>query len=156
MATELEKSTYRARLWGLTAIGLTLGIWDMVQESACSLIPVIGENILKDVEKVLGLELAGEKPDDVMVELGRILVDESGFASEAKVDKTDKGYRVTLLNAVGTPEFASLRERGVEKLFSHPVLCAGTAALARLGLKSRGDVAIDPAAKTQTVTFEIL
>ena len=156
MATEQEKLVHRARLWGLTTIGLTLGIWDMVQESACTLIPVIGEAILKDIEKTLGLELAGEKPDDVLVELGRLLVDESGFAAETKLEKTDKGFRITLINAVGTPEFASLRERGVEKLFSHPVLCTGTAALARLGLKTRGDVVIDPAAKTQIVTFEIL
>ena len=156
MANDLEKNANRARLWGLTTIGLTLGIWDMVQEASTALIPIIGEGILKDIEKTLGLEIAGEKPEDILTDLGRILVDESGFATEAKLEKTDKGFRVTLINAVGSAEFASLREKGVEKLFSHPVLCTGIAALARLGLKTRGDVTIDPAAKVQTVTFEVL
>lgn len=156
MATEQEKLTSRVRLWGLTAMGLTLGIWDMVQEASFGISPAIGEVILRDTEKRLGLEIAGEKPEDILTELGRVLVDECGFAAESKLEKTEKGFNLTFINSVGVAEFAALRERGVEKLFSHPVLCAGIAALGRLGLKTRGDVAIDVATKTQIVTFEIL
>jgi hypothetical protein len=155
MATEQEKSDRRARLWGLTSIGLTLGIWDMVQESALTLSLPIGQAILVDMEKAAGLELVGEKPEDVLVEIGRICIDEGGFASDARVEKTDKGLQVTLLNAVGTPEFAALKEKGVEKLFSHPFYCVGLAALARLGCKARGSVEIDQAHNNQIISFEL-
>jgi hypothetical protein len=156
MATEEAKLANRARMWGLTTVGMTYGVWELIQESATALSPTIGESIVKEMEKALGLEIAGEKPEHILIELGRIFVDEYGFATEAKVEKTDKGFRVTFVNAVGTPEFSALKENGVEKLFSHPFYCAGLAVLARLGVKARGDVLIDKAAKSHIVTFEIV
>lgn len=156
MATEQEKTAHREQLLALMLLGMTVGIWDMVEESATSLSPVIGENILGEIEKQLGLEIAGEKPEDILVELGRIFVDELGVASEIKVERTDKAIRITLLNAMGMAEFTILQEHGVEKLFSHPFLCTGLVALARLGVKARGTVELDKAAKSQTVTFELL
>ncbi len=156
MATEQEKSARLAGLWGLTTIGLTLGIWDMVQESALTLSLPIGKAILAYMEKLFGLELAGEKPEDILVEISRIFVDEGGFASEARVEKTDNRLQVTLVNAVGTPEFADLVEKGVEKLFSHPFYCVGLAALSRLGCKARGTVEIDKAHNNHVVRFELL
>jgi hypothetical protein len=156
MATEQQKYANRARLWGLTVVGMTMGIWEMVEEASVALSPQIGAQILNMLEKQLGLEVAGEKPEHLLVELGRIFVDEYGYASEAKVESTDKTLRVTLENAVGTPEFAMLKERGVEKLFSHPFFCAGLAAFARLGLKARGNVETDVAAKRQVITYELI
>jgi hypothetical protein len=156
MATDLDKSNNRARLWGLTTIGMTMGIWDMVEESASSLSPQIGAQILGMVEKQLGLEIAGEKPEELFVDLGRIFVDEYGFASEAKVDRADKVIHVSFKNSVGTPEFAMAKKQGVEKLFSHPFLCTGLAALSKLGLKSRGSVEVDPDTRGTVVTFELL
>ena len=156
MATDQEKIMHLARLWGLAVMGMTIGIWDMVEESATSLSPGIGENILGELEKQLGLEIAGEKPEDILVELGRIFVDEYGYASEAKVERTDKIIRVSMLNAIGMPEFINVQDHGVEKLFSHPFLCTGLAALARSGVKARGKVELDKAAKSQIVTFELL
>jgi hypothetical protein len=156
MATDPEKILHRARLWGLVAIGMTQGIWDMVEESAASLSPSIGETVLGEFERQLGLEIAGEKPEDLLVELGRIFVDEYGYASEAKVEHTNEIIRVSLLNALGMPEWANLQDHGVEKLFSHPYLCTALAALARSGIKARGKVELDKAAKSQIVTFELL
>lgn len=156
MATEEAKLVNRARMWGLTALGMTFGIWELIQESSTALSPTIGEAIVREMEKALGLEIAGEKPEHILVELGRIFVDEYGFATEAKVEPTEKGFRVTLVNAVGTPEFSGLVEHGVEKLFSHLFYCAGLAVLARLGTKARGEVFIDKAAKSHVITFETM
>ncbi len=156
MTAEVEKITQRARLWGLVSIGMTLGIWDMVEESSVSLSPVIGKVILHEIEKNLGLEIAGEKPENMLVELGRIFVDEFGIASEVKVENTNSGLQATLVNAVGTPEFAALQEKGVEKLFSQPYYCAGLAALARQGCKVRGSVEVDKSHNSQVVRFELL
>ena len=156
MATEQEKMANRARLWGLTVVGMTMGIWDMVEDSAASLSPAIGSQILGMVEKQLGLEVAGEKPEDVLVELARIFVDEFGFASEANVERTDKAIVVTFKNSVGTPEFAMMKQHGVEKLFSHPFLCTGLGALTELGFKSRARVEVDPAVKSTVITFDLV
>jgi len=156
MATEEAKLANRARLWGLATLGMTYGVWELIQESSTALSPAIGESIVKEMEKALGLEIAGEKPEHILIELGRIFVDEYGFATEAKVEQTDKGFRVTLVNAVGTPEFSAIKESGVEKLFSHPFYCAGLAVLARLGVKARGDVLIDKTAKCHVITYELV
>ncbi len=156
MATDQQKVANRARMWGMVAVSMTLGIWDMVQESSLSISPVIGKAMLEDLEKLAGLEIAGEQPEAIMVELGRIFVDECGFATEVKVEKTGSGLKITMLNAVGTSEFGALQEQGVEKLFSHPFYCVGLAALARLGCKARGTVELDKAAKTYVITFELL
>ena len=156
MATEQEKTTHLARMLGLANVGMTLGIWELVEESATTLTPIIGTQLIGEIEKQLGLEIAGEKPHDLFVELGRIFVDEVGFGSEVKVESADKTILVTFKNAAGSPEFASLKEHGVEKLFSHPYLCTGIAALARMGIKARGNVEVDKATNTQTITFELL
>jgi hypothetical protein len=156
MASEQDKLAHRVRLWGLTVMGMGEGIWDMVQESSMTLSPTIGAATLAEIEKQLGLEIAGEKPEDILTELGRIFVDEYGYATEAKVERTGNNLRVTLSNAAGTPEFAAVQSRGVEKLFFQPYFCTGLAALARLGQKARGTVEINAAAKSQTVTFELL
>lgn len=156
MATEQEKDAHRARMWGLTTIGMTLGIWEMVEELATSLTPLIGDALVLEIEKQLGLEIAGEKPADLFVELGRIFVDEYGFGSEVKVVSADKTIHVTFKNAAGTPEFAGLKQHGVEKLFSHPFLCTGIAALAKMGIKAHGNVEVDIVDNTQIITFELL
>jgi len=154
MATDQQKFANRARLWGLTVMGMTLGIWDMVEETSLTLSPQIGSQTLAEMEKQLGLEIAGEKPEHLLNELGRIFVDEYGFASEARVESNAKTFKVTLENAVGTPEWAMMKERGVAKAFSHPFFCTGLAALSRIGLKCRGSVETDAAAKRYVITFE--
>ncbi len=156
MATEQEKNARQAQMLGLITFSMTLGIWEMVEESATSLTPIIGAQLLGEIEKRLGLEIAGEKPQDLFVELGRIFVDELGFGSEVKVESVEKTILVTFKNAIGSPEFAMLKERGVEKLFSHPFLCTGIAALTKMGIKARGNVAVDKATNTQTITFDLL
>jgi actin-like ATPase involved in cell morphogenesis len=156
MANEQQKIANRARLWGLTVVGMTIGIWEMVEETSVALSPQIGAQILAMAEKQLGLEIAGEKPEHLLVELGRIFVDEYGYASEIKVEGTDKTFRVFLENVVGFPETVMMKERGVEKAFSNPFFCAGLAALARLGLKVRGSLDIDVANRRFIVTYEVI
>jgi hypothetical protein len=156
MATDLDKYAHRARLWGMVVVSMTKGIWDLVEDSAVTLSPFIGENLLAELEKSAGFEVAGEKPEHMLVELGRILVDEVGYATEAKVEAGDKSYKLILINAVGLPEFKSLEAKGITKPFSNPVYCTGLAAMARLGYKCRAKMDIDLDTKTQTTTFDLL
>ncbi len=156
MGTDQEKIANRARMWGLVVFSMTAGIWDMVEESSVSLSPIIGEQLLKMAEKQLGLEIAGESPEHIMVELGRIFVDEYGFCSSAQTDVSGNTIKVVLAHAVGVPEFKLLMDMGVEKPFSHPFMCAGLAALARLGRRARPTLELDVTNQTYTITFEML
>lgn len=156
MATEMEKYANRARMWGLTVAGLTVGIWQLVEEASVSISPAVGEALLSMIEKQLGLELAGEKPEHMLVELCRIFVDEYGYCTEADVVAGDKSFKVTLKNAIGTVEAQQLKAMGITKPFSNPFTCAALAALSRLGVKARGIMDIDVPNKTQTVTLEII
>ena len=155
MATDQDKYANRARLWGMVVVAMTTGIWDMVEESSVTLSPLIGASLLSLLEKNAGLEIAGEKPEHMLVELGRILVDEFGYATEAKVEGSDKSYKLILINAVGLPEYKALEAKGITKAFSNPVYCTGIAALARLGYKCRAKVDINLETKTQVTTFEL-
>lgn len=156
MATDMDKIAHRARLWGMITVAMTVGIWDMVEESSVALSPIIGSTLLELFEKQAGLELAGEKPENMLVELGRILVDEYGYGTEVKVEVNEKSYKMIIYNAVGLPEFKALEVKGISKPFSNAVYCTGIAAMARLGYKCRARVEIDLAAKTQTTIFDLV
>jgi hypothetical protein len=156
MATDPQKMENRARLWGMTVTGMTLGIWGMVEESATSLAPHIGSQILEMVETKLGRKIDSGKPDEAIRQLSRLFVEEIGYAADAKVEASEKQIRVSFSKTISAPEFALLEQRGVKRIFSHPFMSAGVAALSRLGQKARWTVAIDPAGGDETVTFDLL
>jgi hypothetical protein len=156
MATDPQKMENRARLWGMTVTGMTLGIWGMVEESATSLAPQIGAQILEMTETVLGKKIDSDKPDEAIRRLGKLFVEDIGYAADAKVEAADKKITVVFSKAVSVPEFALLQQKGVKKMFSHPFMSAGVAVLARMGQKARWDVVIDAAGGNETVTFDLL
>lgn len=156
MATEADKYSNRAKLWGAVVAAMTLGIWEIVEESSVTISPIIGAVLLKSLEATAGFEVAGEKPEHMLVELGRILVDEYGYGTEAKVEGNDKSFKLTIVNAVGMQEAAALAARGVTKPFSNPVYCTGIAAMNRLGFKCRARVEFDQENKSQITYFDLL
>lgn len=155
MATEEAKLANRARMWGLTTMGLGMGIWELVAEASNSLSPTVGNQLLGMIEKQLGLEIAGEKPEDILTELGRIFVDEFGFGSEAKVERDGNKLSITFKNAVGTKEMGILAQTGVAP-FMHPVLCCGLSVLGRLGQKARADLKLDLPNNITTVIYDLV
>jgi hypothetical protein len=158
MLTDEEKLANRARLWALTDLGITIGIWDLLGQSSTALSPRIGEQILGLVEKQMGLvNFAGEEPEVILTKIAAIFVDGFGFAASSQVEKlSEKNIKVTLVNVIGSPEFAMLKQYGVEKLFSHPFLCVCLAALSRSGVRARGEAEIKIPANDQIFTFELL
>jgi hypothetical protein len=156
MVTEQQKLDNRARLWGMTVTGMTLGIWGMVEESATTLAPQIGSQILEMVELKLGKKIESQNPEEAIRQLGRVFVDEFGYAADVKVEAAGKQIRASFSKAISAPEFAQLAQRGVKKIFSHPFMSSGVAVLARLGLKTRWAVEIEPAGGDETVTFDLL
>jgi hypothetical protein len=155
MATEEAKKNNQMQLMRLMLTGYTLGIWELVAESANTLSPIIGKQVLGMVEKQLGLEIAGEKPEDALTELGRIFVDEFGLGTEAKVVRTDKTIKASFKNASGVKEMAMMAQTGMTP-FGNPFLCTGLACLNRLGLKARADIETDVPNNVLTVVFDLL
>jgi hypothetical protein len=156
MGNEQKQLENRARLWGLTVTGLTMGIWGMVEESATSLAPGVGKQILEMVETQMGKKIDAAKPDEAIGQLAKVFVDEFGYASAVKVEGADKQVKVSFTKAISAPEFGLLAGRGVKKIFSHPFMSAGMAALGRLGARARWDVAVDPASGNETITFDLI
>jgi hypothetical protein len=155
MATDQEKSSRREVMLGTLAFGITFGVWEMMEDSATALTPTIGKSLLPMLEQRLGLKISGEKPVEVLTDVGRTFVDELGWAKGSKVTATEKAITVHLTDAMGSEQIAEMTAKGM-KFFSHPVMCVGVEALARMGVKCRPSLVTDAAGNTQTVTFELL
>jgi hypothetical protein len=155
MANDPQFHENRARLWSMTVTGMTLGIWGMVEESSTSLAPKIGAHILEVMETSMGRKVDSQKPDEVIRQLSALFINTFGYAADAKVESAEKQIRVLFSKPVNAPEFVLLEQRGVKRDFSHPFMCAGMAALARLGQKARWTTAVDPAGGSELITFDL-
>ncbi len=82
MATEEEKKRNLARLNAMIIYGLEKGLWDLFGESALATTNLVGKGMLELLEKSMGLEIAGENPQDMLTEIGRLFVDEFGIATD--------------------------------------------------------------------------
>jgi hypothetical protein len=156
MATDSQILENRARLWGMTVNGMTLGIWGMMEESATSLAPQVGMQILDLLEARLGKKVDAAQPEEALRQLSKLFVDAFGYASGGQVDAAGSQIRVSFTQAVSAQELAELPPKGVKRLFSHPFMCTGMAVLARIGRKARWDVVLDPAGANETITFDLL
>ncbi len=139
MATEQKKLENQARIGQMILIALAAAIWDFVGESATALGPQIGEEILNLLEKEMGVEIAGEKPEDVLTELGRVFVDELGFARAVEVKREGKCLTFIASGTITDGVLRELQARGVTKDFISPGLNVGLAALKRMAVKARGN-----------------
>ena len=152
MATEEQKKANQLRLAGVVLRGTAVGIWDMVGESASTLSPGIGEKILQVMEKEMGLEIGGEKPEEVLTEMARLFVDEFGFCGSISVVPSDRKVTMTVRQCLMANLTGKLIEDGVDP-FICPYRNAGIAALKRLGAKPRTRVHFD--GKDSVITFEL-
>ncbi len=156
MTTEQKKLENQAQITEVILIGLAAAIWDFVGESAMAMGNQIGEEILNVLEKESGVEIAGGKPEDVLTEIGRVLVDEFAFAQAVEVKREGN---CLMLNASGTTvsgAVTKLQERGVTKDFISPAMNVGLAALKRMGIKARGDTLMTATPGEMVVKFYLL
>ncbi len=82
MATEEQKKSRQLKLFNTIIEGQAKGIYDLFGDSAQSITGPIGEEILEEMEREMGLEIQGENSADILTELGRIMVDEYGLLSD--------------------------------------------------------------------------
>ena len=153
MATDDKKMENQLRLMGMTMRGVALGIWNVVGETAVSLGAPIGDQTLEVLEKEMGLEIGGEKPEDVLTEIGRLFVDEFGFAERVDVDSSSGSVSMVVKNCKMAALTGKLIDDGVDP-FICPYRNTGLAALKRMGLHPRARVAFDPD-RGSVITFEL-
>jgi hypothetical protein len=154
MATEDQKKENRLRLTNMALLSLASSTWDTLGESAFAFSGPMGDHVLAVMEKEMGLEIAGENPEDVMTEIGRIFVDEFGFCGDIDVETNNDTYTIKVKQCVNRAFTDKLMAVGVEKPFICPIMNACQAALRRMGYKMREDVEKWPEAKGSIITFK--
>lgn len=156
MATEEKKLANRMRVTEYTLVGMAAALWNMLGESCMALVAPIGEELLKVTEKEMGLEIAGETPEAVLTEVGRLFVDEFGYYKETSLEKQGNTFTIYAKDAITKNIPKMLKEAGVDKYFFSPALLISLAVLKRMGLKARGDVVPWPEGNGLKVIVEIM
>ncbi len=156
MVSDNEKVGNRAWLWGLTTLCLTMGIYEMVEESSATLTLQIGRQFYITLKKELDPFLVDEKPEDVLQKVGNFFIDHYGIASGVTVERIENTVKMTFKDAIGTAEYAILRDRGVKNAFSHPFLCVGLAMLEKKGLRSRTRVELDTTQNITIINYDLV
>lgn len=156
MATEDEKKRNMVRLLNMTLLGVTKGVWDFVGESSFALSRNIGDEIIRMMEKEMGLEIAGETPLDVVHEISRLFVDEYGFARHIEVSETDGIIKLDVQHCLNRKLDDQLGEAGVEKPFTCPVMNSVVAAFRRMNIRAHQDVVKNPEGNGSIITFELI
>jgi len=156
MATEEQKKANQLRLAKLSLLGLAASVWDMVGDGAYAFSKGMGEHILPVLEKEMGLELTGESLVDIVTEVGRIAVDEFGFAESVEVSGDDNVITLKVKNCANRKLTDDLMATGVEHPFICPFLCVGEAILHRAGKRARGTVEKWVEGNGSIITFELI
>ena len=136
MATDQEKKKNLLKLTSLIIEGLTKGLWDLIGESSFATARLIGNVAVEMLKKEMGLEIEGEKPEDILVELNRIYVDEMGALTDADVKIEDSKITLTFKGCLFSHMAKNFLDKGIPP-FICPFMGMSMAAMReRLGLKS--------------------
>lgn len=154
MATDEEKKVNRLRLLDMVFASVARGFWELVEDGALALGPALGKQLLSVMENEMGLEIAGEDTQDVINEMGRLFVDEFGFAQKVDVQQNQDGIALHVHNCVLKTMDAELTNDGIEP-FICPFRNCGLAALTRANVRTRPAVVVDEQ-QGCTVTFRTL
>ncbi len=157
MATEEEKKRNLARINAMIIYGLEKGLWDLFGESALATTNTVGEGMLQILEKNMGLEIAGEDPQDLLTEIGRLFVDEYGIALDFDIVKDGDSVGLNVNRCVLMQVEKDLVAAGI-KPFVCPYLNIATAAMRRrMGLKTKiSQIDVNPETHRCALIFELL
>ena len=157
MATEEEKKRNLARINAMIIYGLEKGLWDLLGESALSMSTTVGVGMLEKLEQTMGLEIAGEEPQDILTEIGRIFVDEIGIAAKFDITTTEDKVDFVVEKCVLLNVEKDLVAAGVKPFMCPYLNIAASAMRQRLGLKTRiVDIDVDQDAHRCKLRFEMV
>ncbi len=157
MATEEEKKRNLARINAMIIYGLEKGLWDLLGESALAMSALIGRGMLEIMEKTMGLEIAGEEPQDILTEIGRIFIDEIGIATKFEITKVDNSVELHVENCVLHKVEDDLVHAGITPFMCPYLNIAAAAMRQRLQMKTRiSKLDVDIANKKCALCFEMM
>lgn len=137
MATELQKKEKEEEVEAITIYGLAHGMWELFGDASFATSNTIGDLLLERMEKESGLEIQGESPEHILVELVRLFTDESDIMKAGKA--TINGDRITFecQKCFFTEGTKNLEKAGVQPFYC-PVFNITSAAMReRMGKKNR-------------------
>ena len=137
MATMQEKKLRQLKLFNDIIYGFARGLYDLFGESAVATVDSIGEEILTDMEHELGLEIAGEDPKDILMEIERLLVDEYGLCKSADLVIDDKHIDLKCEGCLLWQATQHLKEDDIPPYTCVPMMMASAALHKRLGVKAK-------------------
>ena len=112
---------------------------------------------MEEMEKTMGLEIAGEDPQDILTEIGRIFVDEIGIATDFDIDKDGDEVKLTVDHCVLLRVEKDLVSDGIQPFMCPYLNIAAAAMRRRLGTKTRiSYINADPDAHHCELCFELV
>ncbi len=157
MATEEEKKRNLARINAMIIYGLEKGLWNLLGESALAMSTTVGEGMLEEMEKRMGLEIAGEDPQDILTEIGRIFVDEIGIAFKFDITKEGDEVRMEVDHCVLHWVEDDLVRDGIQPFMCPFLNIAAAAMRRRLSVKTRvSEISVDTENKKCVLRFEVV
>jgi hypothetical protein len=157
VATEFEKKKRLLRVFNLAIYGLAKGLWDLFGESSFATTTKIGDEVLTMMEKETGLEIQGENPEDILIEINRLLVDEIGTMSDGEVKLDGNKVSMSCTHCFLRQATMDLEEQGVQPFACVPMTLAAAAMRRRLGTRHRIlGREWEPETETCTISFELV
>jgi hypothetical protein len=157
MATEEQKKQNLLKVFNIAMFGLIEGLWDLFGESSFATINAVGDRILETMEKEAGLEISGENPEDILLEVTRLLVDEMGTMSAGKVTMDGTKVSIACQECFLREATGWLEAEGVQPFACVPMNISAAAMRKRLGSKHRV-IGRDwnPGTQTCTIHFQLV
>jgi hypothetical protein len=139
MATEEQKKARMIRLFNTIIAGMARGLYDLFGEAAIGVISPLGEEILEEMEHELGLEIHGEDPENILIEIERLLIDEYGLMKDCKIKLDPEKHEIDLFiqDSVLWPAVEELVDAGLPPLSCVEMMIAEAALRKRLGRKAQ-------------------
>lgn len=157
MATEEQKKKNLLKVFNIAMYGMIDGLWDLFGESSFATINSIGDKILSALEQDAGLEIAGESPEDILMEVVRLLVDEVGTMSDGNVTMDGNKVSMACQECFMRQATGWLEAEGVQPFACVPMNISAAAMRKRLGARHRVvGRNWDEATQTCTIEFELV
>ena len=154
MASEDQKKARLLKVFNIMMYGLIEGLWELFGESSFATINAVGDKILKTMERDSALEIHGENPKDILLEVSRLLADEIGTMKAGRVSMTDDGRVSIACEECFLREATSwLEADGVQPFACVPMNISAAAMRKRLNARHRV-MGRKWDAQTQTCTIE--
>jgi hypothetical protein len=134
-----EKKLRQLRLFNDLIFGFAKGLYDLFGDSALATVDTIGEDILEEMEHELGLEIHGENPQDILMEIERLLEDEYGMVKSARLEMHPETHEIDMIceGCLLWKATSDLQEEDIPPYTCVPMMMASAALHKRLGKKAK-------------------